>query len=101
MKLYDQEQNGLLCKAFCKAHHNINMPNSKSTSLIYFQTLEAPSTTSEFIMKRFVGMLSILNHEPINVRRLITENIKYTVDASQRVCGNIYKINELCRLVGV
>lgn len=65
------------------------------------KTLEAASSQSEFIVKRFMDLMSILNHEPIDVWPLIAENIKYMADAPHRACWNFCIINELCREVGV
>lgn len=45
------------------------------------QTLEFASNQIEFIVKRCHALMIILNHEPINVRSLIADNIKFMVDA--------------------
>lgn len=65
------------------------------------QTLEFASNQSEFIVKRCIYLMVILNHEPIDVGLLIAYNIKYMVDAPQRVYGYFCVINELCMLSGV
>lgn len=65
------------------------------------QSLEVASNQSQFIVKRCLGLLSLLMGEPIYLGNLIAENIKYMDNTAQRACGHICVINELCRRVGV
>lgn len=46
-------------------------------------------------------MITIFNNEPINVRMLIEDNIKYMDETPQRTYGHLCVINELWRLAGV
>lgn len=52
-------------------------------------------------MEQCLGLLALLRGEPIDLGRLIAENIKYMDNATQRACGHFCVINELCRGVGV
>lgn len=40
-------------------------------------------------------MITIFNNEPINVRMLIEDNIKYMDDTPQRTYGHLRVINDL------
>lgn len=64
-------------------------------ALAYFivQILRYASNQSEFIVKRCMALIEILNHEPIDVGLLIAKNIKYMANRPQQ--------DDLCRLVGV
>lgn len=61
------------------------------------KSLEASSNQSQFIVNWCLGLLALLRGEPINVRYLISENIKNMANAAQRACGHLCVINELCR----
>lgn len=76
-------------------------PILKALSPFLVQPLESASNQSDFIVKRCMVIISILNHEPIHVGRLIAKNIKYMDDTPQRDYGIFLIVNELCRLAGV
>lgn len=76
-------------------------PIPKSWASFIVKKLESTSNLLEFIVKRCMALTSIMNHEPINVGKLIIKNIKYMVDAPQRAYGYICIVNMLCRLDGV
>ncbi|KAI5402357.1 hypothetical protein KIW84_050103 [Lathyrus oleraceus] len=65
------------------------------------QKRQVTSNQSQFIVKRCLGLLALLRGGPIDLGRLIYENIKYMVNAAQRACGHFCVINELCRRVCV
>lgn len=73
-------------------------PIPKAWASFIIQTLESTSNQSEFIVKKCMAMVAILNHEQIYVGILIYENIKYMDDAQQQACGHFFAINELCML---
>lgn len=54
----------------------------KACASFFVQTLVEASNESKFIVKRVMCIMSILNNEPINVRRLEAGNIKYMAKAS-------------------
>lgn len=55
-------------------------PIPKAWTYFIVHTLESTSNQSEFIVKRCMALMEIMNHEPIDVRLLITKNIKYMDD---------------------
>lgn len=73
-------------------------PIPKAWEYFIVQTLGSAYNQYEFIVKQCMDLMSILNHEPINVGRLIVENIKYLADTPQRACGIFCIITKLCRL---
>lgn len=50
----------------------------------FVQNLEAASNQSQFIMKRCLGLLTLLRGEPLNLRRLIAKNIKYMANLHKK-----------------
>lgn len=104
-----------MLEAFCKpgaewvVRHGLGL-RLKTTELhqiprawasFFVQSLEVASNQSQFIVQRCLGLSTLLRGEPIDLGSLISENIKYMANATQRACGNFCIINELCRRAGV
>lgn len=67
----------------------------------FVQILETDSNQLQFIANQCLWLLAPLNGELIDVGSIITHNIKYMADTSQKNCRNYCIINKLCRLVRV
>lgn len=66
----------------------VNVSYTKGMASFIVQTLESSSNQSDFIIKRCKAHMEILNQEPINVRMLMADNVKFMVDSPQQACGN-------------